>query len=83
MTRTVNLLILILSLLTAHPGGLFAQEQWKSGRNDNGAAIYSRKIAGDAETVFNPGIAHHFDRGWIFQDLDVGIKFEPHQSEGD
>jgi len=52
MTRTVNLLILILSLQAAHPGGPFAQEQWKSGRNDNGVAIYSRKIAGHVETVF-------------------------------
>ncbi len=53
MTLTVNLLILILSLQAAHPGGPFAQEQWKSGRNDNGVAMYSRKKAGHEETVFN------------------------------
>jgi len=50
MTRTVNLLILIISLLSANPGGLFAQEQWKSVSNDNGVAIYSRKVAGHEES---------------------------------
>jgi hypothetical protein len=46
MTRTANLLILIIPLLVADPGGLYAQEQWKSVSNDNGVAIYSRKVAG-------------------------------------
>ncbi len=52
MARTVNLLILIISFLTADPGGLFAQEQWKSVSNDNGVAIYSRKVAGYEESEF-------------------------------
>ena len=52
MTRTVNLLILIIALLAAGPGGLFAQEQWKSVSNDNGVAIYSRKVAGHEESEF-------------------------------
>ena len=52
MARTVNLLILIISLLSADPGGLFAQAQWKSVSNDNGVAIYSRKVAGHDESEF-------------------------------
>jgi hypothetical protein len=52
MTRTVTLLILIISLLSVDPGGLFAQEQWKSVSNDNGVAIYSRKVAGHEESEF-------------------------------
>ena len=52
MTRTANLLILIIFLITADPGGLFAQEQWKSVSNDNGVAIYSRKVAGHEESEF-------------------------------
>ena len=52
MARTVNLLILLIFLLAAAPGGLFAQEQWKSVSNDNGVAIYSRKVAGHAESEF-------------------------------
>ena len=52
MTRTVNLLILIISLPAANPGGLFAQEQWKSVSNDNKVAIYSRKVAGHEESEF-------------------------------
>ena len=52
MIRTVNLLILIISLLSADPGGLFAQEQWKSVSDDNGVAIYSRKVAGHEESEF-------------------------------
>jgi hypothetical protein len=46
MTRIVNQLILISALLAADPGGLSAQEQWKSVSNDNGVAIYSHKVAG-------------------------------------
>ena len=57
MRRTVNLLILIISLPAADPGGLFAQEQWKSVSNDNGVAIYSRKVAGHEESEFK-GITH-------------------------
>ncbi len=52
MTRTVNLLILTIALLAADPGGLFAQEQWKSVSNDNGVVIYSRKVAGHEESEF-------------------------------
>jgi hypothetical protein len=52
MTRTVNLLILIISLLVAAPGGLFAQEQWETVSNDNGVAIYSRKVAGHEDSEF-------------------------------
>jgi len=52
MTRAVNLLILITSLLAADPGGLFAQKQWESVSNDNGVAIYSRKVAGHEESEF-------------------------------
>ena len=52
MLRTTNLLTLIISLLAAEPCGLFAQEQWRFGSNDNGVAIYSRKIAGHEESVF-------------------------------
>jgi len=52
MTRTVNLLILIISFLAVDPGGLFAQEQWKSVSNENGVAIYSRKVAGHEESEF-------------------------------
>jgi hypothetical protein len=52
MRRTVNLLILIIALLAADPGGLFAQEQWESVSNDNGVAIYSRKVAGHEESEF-------------------------------
>jgi len=52
MIRTVNFLILIISLLTADPGGLFAQERWKSVSDDNGVAIYSRKVAGHEESEF-------------------------------
>jgi hypothetical protein len=52
MIRKVNQLILIIALLAAEPGGLFAQEQWKFGSNDKGVAIYSRKIAGHEESVF-------------------------------
>jgi hypothetical protein len=52
MTPTVNLLILIISLLAAVPGVLFAQEQWKTVSNDNGVAIYSRKVAGHEESEF-------------------------------
>ena len=52
MTRTVNLLILIISLLVADTGGLFAQEQWKSVSNDNGVAIYSRKVIGQEDSEF-------------------------------
>ena len=52
MTRTVNLLILIISFIAADPGGLFAQEQWKSVSNDNGVAIYSRKVVGHEESEF-------------------------------
>lgn len=52
MTRTVNLLILIISLLAADPGSLFAQEQWKSVSDDKGVAIYSRRVAGHEESEF-------------------------------
>ena len=52
MTRIVNLLILIIALLVADPGGLFAQEQWKSVSDDNGVAIYSRKVDGHEESEF-------------------------------
>ncbi len=52
MTRIVNQLILIIALLAADPGGLFAQAQWKSVSNDNGVAIYSRKVAGHEESEF-------------------------------
>ena len=52
MTRTVNLLILIISIQAAGPGGLFAQEQWASVSNDHGVAIYSRKVAGHEESEF-------------------------------
>ena len=52
MTRTVNLLILIIFLITIDPGSLFAQAQWKSVGNDNGVAIYSRKVAGHDESEF-------------------------------
>jgi hypothetical protein len=46
MTRKVYLLILIIFFIVADPGGLSAQEQWKSVSNDNGVAIYSHKVAG-------------------------------------
>ena len=52
MTRTANLLILIISLLAADPGGLYAQEQWESVSDDNGVAIYSRKVAGHEVSEF-------------------------------
>jgi len=52
MTRTVNLLILIIPLLVADPGGLFAQEQWETVSNDNGVAIYSRKVIGQEDSEF-------------------------------
>ena len=52
MTRTVNLLILNIALMAADPGGLFAQEQWKSVSDDNGVAIYSRKVAGHEVSEF-------------------------------
>ncbi len=52
MTRAGNLLILIISFLAADPGSLFAQEQWESVSNDNGVAIYSRKVAGHEESEF-------------------------------
>ena len=54
MIRTINLPILIISPLAADPGGLFAQEQWKSVSNDNGVAIYSRKVAGHEEVACGP-----------------------------
>ena len=57
MTRTVNQLIIIYVLLAADPGGLFAQEQWKSVSDDNGVAIYSRKVAGHEVSEFK-GITH-------------------------
>ncbi len=57
MTRTVNLLILILALLAADPAGLFAQEQWESVSADNGVSIYSRKVVGHEESEFK-GITH-------------------------
>ncbi len=52
LTRTVNLLTLITALLAAEPGGLFAQEQWKSVSNGNGVAIYVRKVDGQEESEF-------------------------------
>jgi hypothetical protein len=52
MTRTINLLILLIFLPAVDPGGLFAQEQWQSVSNDNGVAIYSRKVAGHEESEF-------------------------------
>ena len=52
MRRTVNLLIIIFVLPAADPGGLFAQEQWKSVSDDNGVAIYSRKVAGHEVSEF-------------------------------
>jgi hypothetical protein len=52
MLRTTNLLTLIISLLAAEPCGLFAQEKWKSVSNDNGVAIYSRKVSGHEESEF-------------------------------
>jgi len=52
MRRTVNLLIIIFVLPAADPGGLFAQEQWKSVSDDNGVAIYSRKVAGHEASEF-------------------------------
>ncbi len=52
MIRTANFLVSIISLLSADAGGLFAQEQWKSVSNDNGVAIYSRKVAGHEESEF-------------------------------
>jgi hypothetical protein len=52
MTRAVNLLIVIIFLLAADSGGLFAQEQWNSVSNDNGVAIHSRKVAGHEESEF-------------------------------
>ena len=52
MARTVNLLILIISFLAADPGGLFAQERWKSVSSDKGVAIYSRQVAGHEESEF-------------------------------
>jgi hypothetical protein len=57
MRRTVNLLILIFVLPAAEPGGLLAQEQWKSVSDDNGVAIYSRKVAGHEVSEFK-GITH-------------------------
>jgi hypothetical protein len=57
MRRTFNLIILIISLPAADPGGLFAQDQWKSVSNDNGVAIYSRRVAGHEESEFK-GITH-------------------------
>ena len=52
MTRTVNLLVLIISFLAADTGGLLAQEPWKPVSNDNGVAIFSRKVPGHRESVF-------------------------------
>ena len=57
MRRAINLLILIIALLAADPGCLFAQAQWKSVSDDNGVAIYSRKVAGHEESEFK-GITH-------------------------
>jgi hypothetical protein len=52
MARTVNLLILNIALLAADVGDLFAQEPWKPVSNDNGVAMYSRKVAGHEESAF-------------------------------
>ena len=52
MTRTINLLILLIFLPAVVPGGLFVREQWQSVGNDNGVAIYSRKVAGHEESEF-------------------------------
>jgi hypothetical protein len=52
MTRTVNLLILLVFLPAAAPDSLSAQGQWKFVSNDSGAVIYSRKVAGHEESEF-------------------------------
>ena len=52
MARTVHILILILSFLVTDIDGLFAQEPWKTISNDNGVALYSRKVPGHRESVF-------------------------------
>ena len=49
---TVKLLTLLICLLITEPGCLFAQGQWKSVSNDNGVAVYSRKVAGHEESEF-------------------------------
>ena len=86
MTRIVNQLILIIALLAADPGVLFAQEQWKSVSNDNGVAIYSHKVAGYEGSEFKgiTDIDQPFEvigavladipafTGWFFNCLQAG-----------
>jgi len=52
MIRTIKLLIFLICFPAADPGSLIAQEQWKSVVNDNGVTIYSREVAGHAESEF-------------------------------
>ena len=52
MAHTVKLKVIIIFFLAAYPGGLFAQEPWRTVSSDNGVALFSRKEAGHHESVF-------------------------------